>query len=991
MRTTVVGVALLCAITCSVSEALAQTRVVTGRVVEASTNFPIVGAEVLVRGTGISTTSRDDGTFSLGVPPDDVVLVVRQFGYQRALLTVTASQSDVNDVSLSRDVFNLDEIVVTGRGTGIERRNLANAVATISGAEATRVTAASVEHAIQGKVAGADIQTNSGAPGGGAQIRLRGVTTINASNSPLWVIDGVILSNVAIPSNQNAVTRAGSGSNSASTQDGQVNRVADINPNDIENIEILKGASASAIYGSKASNGVIIVTTKRGQEGRPRVNITQRFGTFDLSEKLGFRPFADAAELDAFLGAGSAATYGFADGLKDNCVDEPAAECRSYDLEQLLAGRNALSNETAVSVTGGGENTSYFLSGLWKNDEGIMEGTGFEKQSLRVNIDQQFSSRIRASVGSNIIHSLAQRGLQNNDNAGVSPFMVFPFTYNVVDLRQRADGTFPDNPFERSNPLATIANMKNDEDVWRFIGSGRLDVDLFQASDHNLLLFGQGGVDFFRQENDLFFPPDLQFEDDDGFAGTSLLSNSNNTNINLNGGAVFTYTPGNGTNRFTSSAGVTYETRELGISRVQAQALIAGQENISAGTKFTLNEFRSRAEDFGFYVQQEVLGLDERLLLTGGIRGDQTSSNSQDDKVFFYPKAAASFRFPNGAGFVDELKLRAAYGESGNQPLFGQKFTPLTATNNVEGIPGIVVQGTVGSSNLKPERQKEIEGGIDATLGNGTATVEVTVFQKSISDLLLSRSLATSSGFNQEIFNGGKLRTRGLEAALGIAPVQTNNFSWLFRSTFTLTRSNVTQLDVPTFIPANAGFGVGLGSFQIEEGASATQIVGNLESGEVGKIGDSNPDFQLGLTNDFEVGRFRLYVHGDWQKGGDIVNLTRLLYDAGGNSIDFTTDGTNRISNFGGNTALYLEDASFFKVREITMSYQLPDGVVSGLWGALDQVTLEASARNLLSFFNYSGMDPEVSNFGNQAVGRNIDVAPFPPSRSFWFSLNVGF
>ena len=245
--------------------------------------------------------------------------------------------------------------MVTGRGTGIERRNLPNAVATVSGEELSRVTAQSIEHALQGKVAGADIQTNSGAPGGGAQVRLRGVTTISASASPLYVVDGVIISNVAIPSNQNAVTRAGSGSNASSAQDAPVNRVVDLNPADIENIEILKGASASAIYGSKASNGVIIITTKRGREGRPQINFTQRFGFFDLSEKLGFRTFEDAAEVDAAFGAGTAADVGFVAG-------------ETFDHEQALAGRNALSSETQMSVSGGSENTSYFLSGVWKND-----------------------------------------------------------------------------------------------------------------------------------------------------------------------------------------------------------------------------------------------------------------------------------------------------------------------------------------------------------------------------------------------------------------------------------------------------------------------------------------------------------------------------------------------------------------------------------------------------------------------------------------------
>ncbi len=963
--------------------AFAQTRIVTGQVTDAVSNAPLPGVNVSVRGILASTATDNDGSFALGwVPVGDAVIDFRRIGYKRAVVSVGANQFTIS-VALEADVFKLEEVVVTGRGTGMERRNLANAVATVSGDEVTQVTAQSIEHALQGKVAGADVYTNSGAPGGGAQVQLRGVSTISGANSPLYVIDGVIISNVAIPSNTNAVTRASSGSNASSTQDGQVNRVVDLNPNDIESIEILKGASASAIYGSKASNGVVIIQTRRGQEGRPRVNLTQRFGFFDLAEKLGFRTFEDAAEVDAWGGAGTAAAVGFVPG-------------RTFDHEEALAGRNALSHETQLSASGGDGNTTYFVSGLWKNDEGIMENTGFEKQSFRVNVDQEFSSRFRANISSNALHTLAQRGLTNNDNAGVSPYMVFPFTPNIVDLRRRPDGTFPDNPFERSNPLATIAQMKNNEDVWRFIGSLRLEFDAVQTPNHNLQVLAQAGVDFFSQTNDLFFPPDLQFEDDDGFAGTSLLTNSDNEFINLNTNVIHTYSPGSGTT-FTSSAGLTYETRDLSVASVQNQGQIAGQESIAAGVKVTLNENRSRSEDFGFYFQEEILTLDERLLLTVGIRGDQTSRNSADDKIFWYPKAAASMRFPGTGGFFDELKVRAAYGEVGNQPLFGQKFTPLTATNNIEGIPGLLVQGSVASPDLRPERQREVEGGVDAVLANGRATLELTGYQKSISELLLTRQLAPSSGFAQQIFNGGKLRVRGIEAALGVVPIQTANVNWLFRTTFAMTRSKVTQLDVPAFVPSNAGFGTGLGTFRIEEGKSVTQLVGNTgNGGPVGALGEANPDFRMGFTNDVSVGAVSFFMHADWQQGGDVVNLTELLYDAGGNTEDFEVDegGSFRIANFGAGavgTKLYIQDASFFKVREATVAWEVPQRVVSSVWGAIRSARLSLSGRNLLTFSGYRGMDPEVSNFGNQAVGRNIDVAPFPPSRSFWFSVDLSF
>jgi outer membrane receptor protein involved in Fe transport len=355
------------------------------------------------------------------------------------------------------------------------------------------------------------------------------------------------------------------------------------------------------------------------------------------------------------------------------------------------------------------------------------------------------------------------------------------------------------------------------------------------------------------------------------------------------------------------------------------------------------------------------------------------------------------------ASRLDEIKLRAAYGQTGNAPLYGQKFTPLTPTQNIAGLPSLVVEGTVAATDLRPERQAEIEGGIDATLFGGRSTVEFTLFQKNMTDLLLERTLAPSTGYATEIFNGGELRTRGIEAAVGFVPVQTDAAQWISRVNFFTTKSKVIDLPVPAF--RAGGFGTALGAFEIAEGASATQIVGNdtLPDGTtvVQKIGDATPDFNMSFGNDFSYKRLRLSALLDWQKGGDVINLTKFLFDLGQNTADFatpvtvggveTTAGARRLDLFGRQTAVYLEDASFVKLREVTLALDLPERLVSGLWSRARYATLTLSGRNLLTFTDYTGLDPEVSNFGNQNIARNIDVAPFPPSRSFWFSLRVGF
>jgi TonB-dependent SusC/RagA subfamily outer membrane receptor len=807
----------------------------------------------------------------------------------------------------------------------------------------------------------------------------------------LYVVDGVVLSNVAIPSNQNAVTRATGGSNPNLTQDGQVNRIADLNPNDVQSVEILKGASASAIYGSRASNGVVIITTRRGRSGERRINATQRIGFSKISNTLGSRTFTTVAEATAAFGA-SASNF-FTPGVV-------------YDQERELAGKTPISSESVVDVSGGDADTRYFASGLWKDDGGIIDNTGYRKQAVRANLDQDFGKRLNFSLQTSATKSLAQRGLTNNDNASVSFWMVFPFTPSFVDLRRNPDGTFPANPFVASNPLQTAALMKNDEKVLRSILSGRLTFDAIEREAYSLRFVVNGGADQFSQENALLFPPELQFEPtDDGEPGTALLSNSNNVNLNLGTNAVFTFAPLSGAFTATTSVGVNGSSRDLRISRIVSRNLVGGLGIVGAGTNVSVLEQRQRVEDFGVFAQEEFLTLNERLLLTAGINADRSSANSDSEKYFYYPKLSGSFRFPQPFRGIEEAKIRAAYGQSGNQPLFGQKFTPLSAVENIAGLPGIVVPlgGPVASLNLRPERQREFEAGADLSFARGLAALELTGFRKDVTDLLLQRTLAPSSGFGTEVFNGGRLRTTGVEVGVNLVPIQSAETDWSFRMSYASTRSKIVDLPVPTF--RGLGFGTALGSFQFEEGASPTQIVGNdsLPDGStvVRKIGDANPDFTMSFVNNLRFKRLRLYGLLDWQNGGSIINLTKFLYDLGSNTADYadpitvgtlqTTVGANRLRLFPKQTGVYVEDASFMKLREVTLSFEIPPAMVSRFARGLRSAELSFSGRNLLTITDYTGMDPEVSNFGNQPIGRNIDVAPFPPSRSYWLSLSLGF
>ncbi|MBV9109428.1 MAG: SusC/RagA family TonB-linked outer membrane protein, partial [Gemmatimonadetes bacterium] len=775
--------ALACALAVAVRPAAAQQeREISGTVVSASTGAGLPGARVAIAGTTRGVNAGPGGAFRISVPAGDVRLRATLIGYSPQELQVPAAQGTAQ-FRLATDVLRLDQVVVTGQATSVARRNLANAVASVQGSELVeRTPAQTVDKALQGKVPGASISTNSGAPGGGVQISMRGVNTINGTSNPLWVIDGVVVSDVSIPSGQNAVTRAITG-DSASVQDAPTNRISDLNPEDIASIEILKGASAAAIYGSKASNGVIIVTTRRGRDGRAAVSFSQRFGVSEISNELGARSFNKA---DAVANFGpAAAAYFNADGTPKQVFDQ----------EKLLAGNRPLSTETSASVSGGNGGTRYYASGLVQHDGGIIDNTGFQKQSVRVNLDQTLGSRIDVSVNSNLLHTDAQRGLTNNDNAGVSYYVVLTGTPSFVDLRS-VGGVFPNNPFGASNPLQTADLSNNDESVWRMITSGTVKADLLRGDHHSLKLIGTGGVDYFNQDNGLLFPASLQFEAADPQPGAAILANSHNLNLNGNGNLVHTWNPRAGTT-FTSSAGFQYEDRDLNIHRVITRSLVAGQGNINSGPSSTIFQTRSRVRDFGVYVQEEMLGLDNRLLLTGSLRADRSSANGDPGHYYTYPKASASYRFPNLTGWMDDLKLRLAFGESGNQPLYGNKFTVLDATNSIQGNGGVVLGGTAGATDIRPERQRELEGGFDATLLDGRAQIEATVYDKRITDMLLQRTLAPSTGFTTQIFNGGELRNRGLELSLNATPIDRGGFSWNSRTTFYPNKATIESLLVP--------------------------------------------------------------------------------------------------------------------------------------------------------------------------------------------------
>ena len=959
-----------------------QTRIINGTVKEAVTSEVVVGATVIIKGTSTGALTELDGSFTItGAPLGDVVLEVTSPGHKTTDILVARGQ---NQIGIELELDAVEQIVVTGRAPELFRKNLNNGASTVRGDALNAVPNSTVGAALQGKVAGANIQSNSGAPGGGIQVAMRGVSTIAGRTDILYVVDGVIVSDAAVASGINVVTASSGGSN-ASNQDNPVNRIADLNPNDIESIEVLKGASAAALYGSKASNGVVIITTKRGRTGKPKVTVTQRFGMAQVARTLGARDWTQQEVVDAF-GQQVADDYYVADG--DGYV--------KHDHERQIM-HSKLASETAVSLSGGTDTTKYLFSGLVRDEPGIIKGTGYQKQTARMALDQKLGKKLNVSFTTNFIHSNTRRGVTNNDNNSVSHYMVLAFTPNFIDLRPYEDGSYPTNPFVSSlnNPLQMVALMRDAEDVWRNISSLSASYDVWSNKEHSIKLTGIAGLDRFQSRGSLLFPRELHFEPiDDGLAGTAVATTAESQKINWGVNLIHNYTPTSEAFRSVGSFGVYYDENKLNVLRVFSEGLAAGPGTIDTGSSIQTTDGRLLERDLSISVQEEVQLLDERLSLLAAVLADRSSNNGDPSKFFLFPKASAAYRVPVESKDVSLLRVRAAYGETGNKPAYGQRFTNLAVTGTISGNNGIGLTGAAGNPEIEPERQREVEFGVDLSAFDGRLVAEGTFYQRNISDLILPQQLAPSTGFSTQVGNIASLRNRGLELMVQGTPVRTPDMQWLSRAIFFTNRAVITDLDVPAF--RTGGFGVSLGAFFIEEGKSATQIVGNSldpDTGEISQVvvGDATPDFRMSFVNDFTWKNLTFHTLVDWQKGSDVINLTRLLYDFGQNTVDFVGAGETRLNGWlGGDTYHYIEDGSFIKVREISVTYKLPQSLVKQ-FGPMQEGNITLAGRNLFIFTDYTGVDPEVSNFGRQSIARNIDVAPYPPNRSLWLSLSASF
>ena len=1007
---------ILCALLGGPTLATAQTTV-EGTVIDAEDESPLPGVNVRVQNTQIGALTDADGQFTIELPEGRRTLVFSFVGFSTQEVTVAEGETTI-EVAMESDIVGLDEVVVTGLASSVSRQNLANSVETVSSEDlAGRTGTETLDGALSGKVAGAEISSYSGAPGGGMSVKLRGVSTINGNSQPLYIIDGVILNNSSISSNVNAVTQAAAGG-SRTSQDNPVNRIADLNPQDIESIEILKGPSAAAIYGGRAANGVVIISTKSGSSDATRVNFSQNVGATTIRKSLGMRQFTEETAPEAF--GPSIPDISDPDVTQDD-VDEALAgrerirqifldgqERGFIDYEEELFGNTGLLTTTSLSISGGNESTRFFISGLLQDDEGIVERTGYRKQSARVNLEHDLSDRFTLSGTANYVNANTRRGLTGNDNSGTTFGVALTATPNFIDLRQNEDGTYPDHPFNASNPLQTRDLFTNREIVNRTIASAQIEYNALNTEQQSLRFIGQAGADFFSLEQEALFPNVLQFERTSPEPGTSILGETNSINTNVRLLGVHSLTLPQSDITFTTQAGVTGVRIDQATSNFVGRGLIPSQQNLDQATSIDPSQTREIQNDRSFFAQEEI-NVANQVIATVGVRGDRSTLNGDVNTFYLYPKASVALNVHN-LGFwsfdtINQFKLRTAFGQTGNNAAFGTKFTSFEPSA-IGGSLGTLIDLERGFPDIEPERQTEIEAGFDLGLWENRANLAFTVYRKEITDQLLRREVPASTGFRLETLNGGTLVNRGLETTLSLVPLENDQITWNSRTSFWANDAEVTSLPVPSFQALGGGFGATLGEIRIEEGKSPTQIVGiddrdgDGASDGVFQLGDVAPDFQMSFTNDFTFyENLTLSVLAHWKKGGDNLNLSELLFDLNQTSPDFddddngngVPDGAERADNVGVSAAQFVQDASYFRIREIGLFYDLPTSFLNRTFNnALRSVRIGASARNWFTITPYKSYDPEVNNFGTQPVANGVEVTPFPQSKELFFHLRIG-
>ena len=947
----------------------------TGGKVTDKNGETLPGVVVQIKGTSIGTVTDLEGNFNISVNLADV-LVFTFVGMVTQEIEVTEANINGLNVTLVTDILQLSELVVTGTSAATSRKQLGNAISTIKSKDFTYSATQDITGALSGKLSGALVNQNSGNPAGGVSVTLRGASTVFGSSDPLYVIDGVIVDN----SSTELLPLGGY----------QQNRLVDINPDDIERIEVIKGAAAAAIYGSRASNGVVQIFTKRGEAGKTKVSFSTSFRINELRKQV-----EENQEPMAF----------------ESTTSSVLVPTKRYKMQDRIF-RTAVGTNNNISLRGGSEKTRFYTSASYSHNEGIIKNTNFERYTLRGNIDQVINNWLSASVNMSYGVSSSQE-LPNGGMLAPGEFFGvltgFAFLNTNYDPERQPDGSYNTPlPFTlAANPVAAIENYDFNQNTDRFIGNIRLTANPFKNFDIEYVL----GYDASASKATAFIPISI----DPKITGWSRVAEKNalllNTDLNLKYSLEISELL-----KSVTTAGITQQYDRSSIFGLTADKLSPNIKSTNAGTIISRTDLRSERSIRGAFLQQ-VFSLSDRLFLTGSIRIDQASTFGINERTQLYPKGSLSYVisdesfWKNGSmsNVLNTFKIRFSYGEAGNLTALSayERLTNYNPTP-IGGQPSVVPDPRAGNPNIKPERQKEVEIGFDASTFNNRLGVEFTYYNVNVEDLLLSRVLASSTGFGSRLENVGTLKNRGFEILLRAQPVKAGELTWNLTATYSRNKNEINdieggQLILPEIfdqaVVAKNGESIGVFSGRyflrdangdISKGANGIP----LTSDDPKIIGDPNPDWIGSLINEFSYQNWSFRAQFDAMVGFDVFNWTdRLnshtdLFGGGGRDAQEIRGELPR----GYNAATFqtfekfIEDGSFVKLRELSLAYS-----VKPKNQTISNITISLIGRNLLSFDNYSGWDPEVSSFGQRNGFRGMDFNEVPIPRTYQIGLKVDF
>ena len=991
-----------------------QVGAVVGRVTDSLSGQGIAVATVVIDRTALSARSGDDGSYRLAnVPAGPHTVKATRIGYRSVSkqVTVVADQDSTVDFALTPRATELEQVVAIGYGT-TERRELTGAVSSVTAEQVASAPVTSVDQALLGRAAGVQVVTSSGQPGAGAMVRIRGGNSISAGNDPLYVVDGVPLT-----------TNLEDGTPGTLLGEGMrgLNPISALNPDDIGSIEVLKDASAGAIYGARAANGVVLITTKHGRPGQNSVSFGSYYGIQEVRRTL---PVLDAAQFaqmvnTAYVNAGQPPFYtpaeiaSFGRGTDWQGAIFRTAPMRSYDL----------------SMSGGDANTTYYVSGGLLQNDGVVIGSDLSRGSFRLNLDRNISSKFR--VGNRL--SLSRSHARVLPNGGAASVMLDALTAPptlpvTVTGGEYFTGVDPLTGRPFPNPVATANVITNEERDNRVIGNAFAEYDIRPG----LTFRSTVGADFLNSVQDYYSPstvlPGLNSggEGKRGESETFSWSFENTLQYQHRFGELHTLDVVGGTTMQRSStaqiagSAITFSTDALGVNGLNAAQTFRSVS--TPAPHWSLLSYFSRVR----------WGIADKYLLTVSARVDGSSRFGAGHRYGFFPAAAFAWRasdeeFVKRLDLFNDLKLRASYGRTGNQEIGNYKSLALlgNTVNVFGGVRGIgFAPYTLANPDLKWETTDGIDLGLDAALFRSRVSVTVDYYSKKTRDLLYEVAVPATTGFSTSLQNIGSLQNRGFELSVTTTNL-TGALGWESTLNLAWNRNKVLDLGGDTLVVGAFPY-VGGGAHQnptvLKVGEPINSFYGwvyaGIDSGRVlykdfdgdsvitaadeRIIGNAQPKYTGGLNNRLTFRNFELSVFLQWSVGNKIYNINRSLLTAVGGTAnqlqDVMTGGPGiqvpKIGNTFESTEsnLFVEDGSYLRGKNIRLAYNVPTTWLNAMHlSGMTRLQLYVSAQNFFTVTNYTGYDPEISEYATTNLAQGIDFGTYPQVRQVTFGFTAGF